>query len=87
MSPTVPQLSPGEYKVRDEYEKKLKELESMKKSLTGSEVIQDDSKSRKSTRDGGEKKHKKHKKRDKDRDDKDHKVRLHYIYDMLTIYL
>ncbi|XP_071806887.1 uncharacterized protein [Asterias amurensis] len=73
VSPTVPQLSPGEYKVRDEYEKKLKELESMKKSLTGSEVIQDDSKSRKSTRDGGEKKHKKHKKRDKDRDDKDHK--------------
>ncbi len=76
VSPTVPQLSPGKFKVRDEYEKKLKELESMKKSLTGSEMMQEDSKSRKSTREGGEKKKHKHKKRDKDRDEKDHKVQL-----------
>ncbi|XP_038065371.1 irregular chiasm C-roughest protein-like [Patiria miniata] len=63
-------LSPGEYLIRDEYERKLKELESMKKSMTGSGMIQDDAKSRKS-RDGGERRKHKHKKRDKERDDKD----------------
>ncbi|XP_022097068.1 synaptogenesis protein syg-1-like [Acanthaster planci] len=63
-------LSPGEYMVRDEYERKLRELESMKKSLTDSGMIQDDAKSRKS-KDGGERRKHKHKKRDKEKDEKE----------------